>query len=93
MVTKKVIVKNSLGLHMRPSGFIVRTANRYTSSVTIAADDKKANAKSIMEMMMMQIAKGTEVTITADGDDEAEVLAEIVALFESGFDENDDEMA
>ncbi|MBN2910270.1 HPr family phosphocarrier protein [Polycladomyces sp. WAk] len=82
MVEKKVVVQLRTGLHARPAAMFVQEANKYTSDIFVTKGDKKVNAKSIMGIMSLAVASGTEITISAEGTDAEEAvnaLAEIVS--------------
>lgn len=80
MVETFVEVKNPKGLHARPAALFVQTAGRFMADIWIEKDSKKVNAKSIMGLMSLAIAKGTEVKICADGEDEQTAIKELVDL-------------
>lgn len=80
-------ITNPTGLHARPAAQFVQTAAGFHSEVKISGNNKSANAKSILSVMSMGLAYGTEITISADGEDEQECIAALKALFESNFDE------
>jgi len=69
---------------------LVETANRFTSRIEISNNVLTVDAKSIMSVMRLAAAKGTKLTILADGDDAAEAVDALAALFEAGFDEMED---
>ncbi|CAM5205104.1 Catabolite repression HPr-like protein OS=Ureibacillus acetophenoni OX=614649 GN=SAMN05877842_107102 PE=4 SV=1 [Ureibacillus acetophenoni] len=75
MVETKLEVKLKTGLQARQAALFVQEANRYKSEVYLQRDQKKVNAKSIMGIMSLAIAKGTTVTLIADGADENEAIA------------------
>ena len=81
MVEKRVVVKLQTGLQARPAALFVQEANKYASEIFVQKGDKKVNAKSIMGIMSLAVAKGTEIVISADGPDAekaVEALAEMV---------------
>ena len=82
-----VVVVNPGGVHARPSAAIYKTANQYRAHITIenAAEDIVAEAKALMEVMSLVAPQGTELVITAEGDDAAEAVAALVDLFRGGF--------
>ena len=51
MVSQKVIVKNSTGLHLRPAGLLCKEAMKYKSLVTFRFEDSTANAKSVLSVL------------------------------------------
>ena len=90
MRESKVLVSNRLGLHARAAAQLVRLAARFKSSVTLFREDQNvfANAKSILSVLALAASKGTELTITAEGEDEEAALNEIEVLFATGFGES-----
>lgn len=70
MVERLIEVKLPAGLQARPAAEFVQEANRFTSHVFIEKNGKKVNAKSIMGLMSIAVAKGEEITLIADGTDE-----------------------
>lgn len=88
MQTREITVTNKLGLHARPSSLLVKTANSFRSDLRIIMDDIEVNGKSIMGVMTLAAAQGSQLTLQADGVDEEYLLDEIVKLFVSNFDED-----
>ena len=84
---KKVTIINETGLHARPASMFVNKASEFKSSVELVCNGEKVNAKSIMGIMKLGLAKGTEVVIETHGEDEELALNSIVELIESGFGE------
>ncbi len=87
MVQQNVIVKNKTGLHARPAALFVQAANKFKSEIFIEKGGKKVNAKSIMGVMSLAVSQGTEITISAQGDDAQEAVDNLVELIESKFGE------
>ena len=87
MITKKIIVQNRAGLHARPSSLIVQTANKFQSNIMFEKEHVTVNAKSIMGVMTMAAGYQTELTVSADGPDEAEAIAALEQLFTAKFEE------
>lgn len=67
-------------LHARPAGAFVREATRFTSDVAVAANGKRANAKSILEVLALGATGGTELTLSASGDDAAEAVEQLASV-------------
>ena len=87
MCVKDVVVQNEVGLHARPATFFIQKANSYSSSIWIEKDDRKVNAKSLLGVLSMGIAKGMTITIVADGADEANAVEGLSDLIDNGFEE------
>ena len=85
MISRNVTIKNNHGLHARPATFFIQKANSYKSSIWVEKEDCRVNAKSLLGVLSLGIVQGTEITIIADGVDEAEAINGLVALIESEF--------
>lgn len=82
MIEKTVVVSMSGDAEERPVAVLVQIASRYESKVYLSSGDKKINAKSIMGMMSMSFVNGENITVIADGEDEAEAVKEISEYLE-----------
>tara|TARA_Y100000813_G_C23819179_1_gene192147 strand:+ start:71 stop:340 length:270 start_codon:yes stop_codon:yes gene_type:complete len=89
MKEKKLLIKNKLGLHARAAAKIVTLTNKFHSDIKIKRDNKIADAKSIMKILMLSASKGSEILITADGKDEVSAINNLQRLIERNFDENE----
>ena len=85
MKTCEVVINNASGLHARPATFFIQKANCYKCTIWIQKDDRKVNAKSLLGVLSLGIAKGMTVKLIADGQDEETALNGLSALIESGF--------
>ena len=77
MLERTVKVAMTEGTEERPGAVLVQIASQYESQIHLVSDDKKINAKSIMGMMSMGFTEGQEITVIADGKDEAAAVKEI----------------
>lgn len=75
MIKKPVTIQNNMDMEDRPIEHLVQEASQYASQVYIEIDNKKINAKSIMGMMSLRLQKGENITVVAEGKDEAEAAA------------------
>ena len=87
MISRDIVITNTSGLHARPATFFIQKANSYHSSIWVEKDDRKVNAKSLLGVLSLGIAKGMTVTLIADGQDESAAIAGLVELIDSGFSE------
>jgi phosphotransferase system HPr (HPr) family protein len=87
MESEKVVISNDTGLHARPASIFVNTAAKFKSDLTISKGEKKVNAKSILSVLGLGVAKGSEITLSADGPDEKEAISKLIGLIQSGFNE------
>ncbi|QDT13363.1 HPr family phosphocarrier protein [Planctomycetes bacterium K23_9] len=86
-LTRTVVVKNPQGLHARPADTLVRLASRFESAIMIGKGGELVDCKSILSLLTLGAAQGTELLISAEGDDADSALHSIEELFEAGFDE------
>jgi phosphocarrier protein len=89
MVKRRVMITNTLGLHLRAAASLVKTASAFESEVHIRKSDVEVNAKSIMSVIGLEASKGVEVLVTADGSDERSALEAVIGLIEAKFDEGE----
>lgn len=87
MTRREVVIPNRLGLHARAAARFVHTAARYESRVTASRDGRVMDGKSILGILLLGASRGTTIEIAADGKDEEEAVAALVALVESHFGE------
>lgn len=87
MTEANVTIENKTGIHARPASIFVQTATKFKSKIQLQAKGKTIDAKSILMIMSMGLVKGTEVTIIADGPDEAEAVKALKDLIDSKFGE------
>lgn len=89
MIRRDITIQNKLGLHARAASKLVALAAEFSSDIEITSPFAKANAKSIMKVLMLQASIGTEVTIETDGTDEQLAMDAIANLIDNKFDESE----
>jgi phosphocarrier protein HPr len=85
--TAKAKIVNKRGLHARASAKLVEAAARFKSHITVAKDGQCVDARSIMGLMLLAAPIGSEIEISAAGEDAKEALTAILALVEAKFGE------
>ena len=88
MTSQAVTVKNQLGMHARAAAKFVHLATRFEAKVRVARDRREIDGKSIMGILLLAAARGSTITISADGADERDAVSALVALVDSGFGED-----
>ena len=78
-------VSNKMGVHARPAAMIVRIASRYSGEIWVSKDEEKVNAKSIMGIMMLAAAKGTELLFECAIENAVELENEMGEVLASKF--------
>ena len=89
MQKQTITITNKLGLHARASAKLTKLAGSYPCQVWISKGDRRVNAKSIMGVMMLAAGLGIEVEMETDGEQEAEAMQALVALFADKFGEGE----
>jgi len=86
-LTKKLRVRNDMGIHTRPATYIVKMLQATDSDVSFTYKKETINAKSILSILMLAAHKNANITITVDGDDAEETMHIIENAFENKFGE------
>lgn len=81
----EVTVSTPVGLHARPAALLVREAMKYPASLWVEAGDRRANAKSILQVLALGVKGYGRVTLVAGGERAEEALQALVRLVESGL--------
>ncbi|MBU2645180.1 HPr family phosphocarrier protein [bacterium] len=92
MLEKRIQIINKLGLHVRAATKLVQTASEYDATISISCNNQHADAKSIMDVLMLAAIYQTFVHITVSGENEAEeqkALSKLTALINDRFGENE----
>jgi phosphocarrier protein len=87
MTSRSVTVVNPLGLHARAAARFVHMATRFQSQIRVGRHARVMDGKSILGILLLAAARGTTLTISAEGTDEDAAVAALVQLVESGFGE------
>lgn len=89
MIEQSITIINKLGLHARAAARFVTEAGQFESNIQVSRNGRTVNGKSIMGLMMLAAAKGTEITISVDGNDEQQAFDAIKALINDYFGEGE----
>jgi phosphocarrier protein HPr len=89
MLETNVKIINQLGLHARAAAQLVRLAGKFNCSIKLERLDNfvMADAKSILSVLTLAAARGTELKLTIDGEDENEAQTAVSDLIINGFGE------
>jgi phosphocarrier protein len=88
VTSQAVTVVNQLGMHARAAAKFVHLATKYEACVKVARDEREIDGKSIMGILLLAAARGSTITISADGRDERDAVDALVSLVQSGFGED-----
>lgn len=87
MIRRDVEIRNRLGLHARAAARFVQAASRFKARVTVTSPTRTVDGKSILGILLLAASRGTRLTLSVDGDDEAACVEALAALVEAGFGE------
>ena len=87
MTTCTAAIVNPLGLHARAAARFVHVAAGFSSVIRVGRAGREIDGKSIMGLLLLSAAQGSEITITADGPDEQAAMTALCDLVQRGFDE------
>lgn len=89
MIERDIVVVNKLGLHARAAAKLVEMTAGYQCAIHLGLNGKAADAKSIMGVMMLAAAQGSELKLTAQGEDAAPAADAVCNLFADCFGEGE----
>ncbi len=87
MVSRKVVIGNPTGLHLRPAGILCKEALKYNSRITFRFKDYTSNAKSVLSVLGACVKSGNEIELICEGEDEERALKALTAVIENGLGE------
>jgi phosphocarrier protein HPr len=89
MQQKQIEIVNKLGLHARASAKLTKLASQFKSEVWLTRNGRRVNAKSIMGVMMLAAAKGSQIAVEISGDDEDAAMQALTKLIGDKFGEGE----
>lgn len=84
-LTRSLTIKNRLGLHARAAALLMQTASKFQADVQVSKDGQSVDGKSILGLMMLAAAQGSQIAVAIDGVDADAALEAITELVEHGF--------
>ncbi|MDR2356692.1 MAG: HPr family phosphocarrier protein [Oscillospiraceae bacterium] len=85
MYVKTATIMKQVGLHARPATFLIQKANEFKCSLWIEKDERRVNAKSLLGVLSLGVAKGATIRIIGEGADEVEAVDTLCRLIDSDF--------
>jgi phosphocarrier protein len=87
VIERQVEIVNRLGLHARAAAKLVHLAGRFDSQVSLSMNGEEVDAKSILGILLLAAAQGSEVIVKCDGVDEKEAMTAVTGLIANRFEE------
>ena len=91
LLEKKVKISNKTGLHARPASKFIQQAAKFHSDIKIILGDKEVNAKSIIALLSLGAAPGSEITLQAEGSDAEAAINDLVNFIKNVLPEEERE--
>ncbi|MGE5816951.1 MAG: HPr family phosphocarrier protein [Deltaproteobacteria bacterium] len=88
-ITKKIEIKNKLGVHARAAALLVQTVNKFSAQVTFSKDGQIADGRSIMGVLTLAATQGSKVQVEASGEDAEQAVRAIERLIDRRFNERE----
>ena len=79
------VITDEIGIHARPAGLLAKEAKAFSSRIIIEANGKSAEVTKLMAVMQLGVKQGTEVVITAEGEDENAAIAKMEAFMKENL--------
>jgi phosphocarrier protein HPr len=87
MKTRVVKIINRFGLHSRAAAKVVSVCSRYQSTITVVVNGRRADGRHLIALLMLSASMGVQVSIQAQGPDEAQAVVAVTRLISDGFGE------
>jgi phosphocarrier protein len=87
VLSREVIIINELGLHARSAAKIAQLAQKATSTIWVKKEGEKVDASSIIDILTLACQKGSKIELSADSQLDIDIINDIIALVERGFEE------
>lgn len=69
------VITDRVGIHARPAGIVVKTAQKYESEILIYREEDRADAKKLTQVMSLGVKNGEQIRVEVNGKDEEEAAA------------------
>ena len=87
MISRRVTVRNALGLHARAAARFVRLAGSFQSQIRVTRGARTMDGKSILGLLLLAAARGSELVIAAEGADEQAAVDALCGLVDRHFED------
>jgi phosphotransferase system HPr (HPr) family protein len=84
MLLKEIVIRNKMGLHARSAALFVKIANKFNSQITVICDEKQADGKSILGILMLGAKQGTNIILKAEGENAQFAINELEKVLSEG---------
>jgi len=88
-IVRVLSIINSKGLHARAAAQFVLTVEKFDAHVTVTRGHDSVDGDSILDLLMLNAAPGTSITVAAAGPEAAAVMAALEELVAGRFGEGE----
>ncbi len=85
LTSEAIVIPNPTGLHARPAAVLANVAKKFQADIRLQRADDKANAKSVVSIMGLEVNYGDKVHLIAQGADAETALETLVPLLQEGL--------
>lgn len=85
ITSEAILIPNSTGLHARPAAVLANMAKKFKADIRLQRGDDKANAKSVVAIMGLEIAQNDKVHLIAQGPDAEAAIDKLVPSLREGL--------
>ncbi|MEW5806261.1 MAG: HPr family phosphocarrier protein [Acidobacteriota bacterium] len=89
MIDRKIVIINKLGMHARAAAKFVHLASRFKARINIVKDGQRVDGKSILGILMLAAAQGSNIRLIVEGNDEREAFKQLEMLIKDKFGEEE----
>lgn len=76
------VIKDPVGIHARPAGVLVKTAEKFTSKITMKKGETSVDVKRMFHLMTLGVKCNDTIQVTIEGADEEEAATAIREVLE-----------
>jgi phosphotransferase system HPr (HPr) family protein len=79
----EVVLTNGHGLHARPATLLAELAQGFQADIFLSANNRRADCKSILDILSCGCPSGVPITLSAEGVDSREAVHALMALIKA----------
>ena len=78
-------IRDQFGIHARPAGLLVKTAEKFSSKIALIKDGKEADAKKLFSVMGLGVKTDDKITVKIEGEDESQAKDSLLTFFQENL--------
>ena len=85
VLEKDLTILNEKGLHARAASTFVKQVEQFDADVQVEKDGQRVSGNSIMGLMMLAAAQGTQIKVLACGNEAKAAMESLTKLVDNKF--------